>query len=119
MLTEASAVAIGTIASGDPAAVAQAGGGASDPAPPADSPSAELEPGGVTVAGTVEDYRPVTDAMLRNPDDGDWLMIRRNYEAWSYSPLEDIDRNNVWRAGAGLDLGNERGRVERPLADCP
>ena len=33
--------------------------------------------------------------MLRQPDDGDWLMIRRNYEAWSYSPLAEIDRGNV------------------------
>ena len=94
-LTASTTVAIGTIATGDPAAIAEASRGASDPAPPADSPAAEPEPGGVTVAGTVEDYRPVTDAMLRNPDDGDWLMIRRNYEAWSYSPLADIDRNSV------------------------
>ena len=38
--------------------------------------------------------------MLRNPDDGDWLMIRRNYQAWNYSPLADIDRSNA----GGLEL---------------
>ena len=33
--------------------------------------------------------------MLRNPDPGDWLMARRNYQGWSYSPLTDITRANV------------------------
>ena len=35
---------------------------------------------------------PVTDEMLRHPDAGDWLMIRRNYEAQSHSPLTQITR---------------------------
>jgi alcohol dehydrogenase (cytochrome c) len=43
----------------------------------------------------VKNYVPVTDAMLRNPDPGDWLMARRNYQGWSYSPLTDITRANV------------------------
>jgi alcohol dehydrogenase (cytochrome c) len=38
------------------------------------------------VAGEVKNYVPVTDAMLRNPDPGDWLMIRRDYKATYYSP---------------------------------
>jgi len=50
---------------------------------------------GLTVTGEVKNYIPVTDAMLRNPDPGDWLMIRRNYQAWSYSPLTQIDTTNV------------------------
>jgi len=49
------------------------------------------------VAGEVPNYVPVTDAMLRNPPDGDWLMIRRNYQAWSHSPLTEITANNVGR----------------------
>ena len=52
-------------------------------------------PRGVTVAGEVKNYRPVTDAMLRNPDPADWLMIRRNYQAWNYSPLNQINTANV------------------------
>jgi len=52
-------------------------------------------PGGLTVTGTVKNYIPVTDEMLRNPDPGDWLMIRRNYQAWSYSPLSQITTANV------------------------
>ena len=50
---------------------------------------------GLTVTGEVKNYVPVTDAMLRNPPPGDWLMARRNYQAWSYSPLNEITRDNV------------------------
>jgi len=50
---------------------------------------------GVTVAGTVANYRPVTDAMLNHPADGDWLMFRRNYAGWSFSPLKEITPANV------------------------
>jgi alcohol dehydrogenase (cytochrome c) len=32
-------------------------------------------PRGVTIAGEVKNFTPVTDAMLRNPDPGDWLMV--------------------------------------------
>jgi alcohol dehydrogenase (cytochrome c) len=57
--------------------------------------SSSTEASGLTVAGVVENFRPVTDEMLRAPDPGDWLMIRRNYEAWSHSPLGEITRENV------------------------
>lgn len=50
---------------------------------------------GLTVTGTVKNYIPVTDEMLRRPDDADWLMIRRNYQAWSHSPLTQITAANV------------------------
>jgi len=33
--------------------------------------------------------------MLLKPDPADWLMIRRNYEAWSNSPLTQINTTNV------------------------
>jgi PQQ-dependent dehydrogenase (methanol/ethanol family) len=52
-------------------------------------------PAGITIAGEVRNYVPVTDAMLRNPDAGDWLMIRRDYRASNYSPLNQITRDNV------------------------
>ena len=54
-------------------------------------------PLGVTVAGRVQDFEPVTDAMLRNPDPADWLMIRRDYAATSYSPLDQITAENADR----------------------
>jgi alcohol dehydrogenase (cytochrome c) len=52
-------------------------------------------PKGLSVRGEVKNYSPVTDEMLLHPDPGDWLMIRRNYEAWSYSPLNRITTANV------------------------
>jgi len=51
-------------------------------------------PQGLTVAGNVDDFVPfvpITDAMLENPDPADWPMIRRNYQAHSYSPLDQIN----------------------------
>jgi alcohol dehydrogenase (cytochrome c) len=57
--------------------------------------AAPAAPRGLTVTGTVPHYTPVTDAMLRNPPAGDWLMARRNYQGWSYSPLAEINRTNV------------------------
>lgn len=52
-------------------------------------------PQGVTVAGTIENFIPVTDAMLENPDPADWPMHRRNYYGHSYSPLDQINTDNV------------------------
>jgi alcohol dehydrogenase (cytochrome c) len=45
--------------------------------------------------GEVARYAPVTDAMLRTPAPGDWLMARRTYQAWSHSPLTEITPANV------------------------
>jgi len=52
-------------------------------------------PLGLTASGTVKNYVPVTDEMLRNQEPGDWLMARRNYQGWSHSPLTQITRDNV------------------------
>ena len=43
----------------------------------------------------VENFTPVTDAVLQNPDDGDWLSWRRTLDGWGYSPLEEIEKSNV------------------------
>ena len=45
--------------------------------------------------GPEADFVPVTDAMLQSPADGDWLMWRRTLDGWGYSPLDQIDRDNV------------------------
>jgi len=39
--------------------------------------------------------RPVTDAMLRNPPPSDWLMWRRTYDGYGYSPLDQINKDNI------------------------
>ncbi len=40
-------------------------------------------------------FRPVTDAMLEKPDPGEWINWRRTYDGTGYSPLKQINRNNV------------------------
>src|SRR5512139_3647093 len=39
--------------------------------------------------------RPVTEAMLANPDPGDWLSWRRTRNHWAYSPLDQVTKRNV------------------------
>ena len=41
------------------------------------------------------EFRPVTQDMLNDPDPADWLMWRGSYNGWGYSPLDQIDRDNV------------------------
>lgn len=43
----------------------------------------------------IDALTPVTDEMLIDPPDGDWLMWRRTYDGWGYSPLEEINKDNV------------------------
>ena len=40
-------------------------------------------------------FAPVTDEVLQDPDPADWLMWRRTLDGWGYSPLDQIDRDNV------------------------
>ncbi|HWK54346.1 MAG TPA: PQQ-binding-like beta-propeller repeat protein, partial [Hyphomicrobiales bacterium] len=49
----------------------------------------------VAGAATLDDYRPVTQAMLEQPDAADWLMFSRTYDAQRFSPLTGIDTSNV------------------------
>ncbi len=41
--------------------------------------------------------KPVTQAMLQNPPADDWLMYSRTYDAQRYSPLNQINKQNVSR----------------------
>ncbi|HSC14121.1 MAG TPA: PQQ-binding-like beta-propeller repeat protein, partial [Gammaproteobacteria bacterium] len=61
----------------------------------AGAPSAAQAPTGVVVAGTVEHFTTVTDAMLRNPSNADWLMLRHDLSATSFSPLAEITPDNA------------------------
>jgi len=71
---------------------------------------------GITAEGEVKNYVPVTDEMLRNPDPGDWLMARRNYQGWSYSPLTQITRDNVKDLQlAWMWAMNEGGGASEPM----
>ena len=58
-------------------------------------------------------YTPVTDERLQSPADGDWLMYRRTYDSWGYSPLDQITTANVadlepvWLLSTGVTSGHE------------
>jgi alcohol dehydrogenase (cytochrome c) len=58
-------------------------------------------------------YQPVTPERLLKPSDGDWLMIRRTYDGWGYSPLDQITTSNVarlqpvWVFSTGVPNGHE------------
>ena len=43
----------------------------------------------------VSNFVTVTDQILRSPKPEDWLIYRGNYEAWGYSPLDQINKTNV------------------------
>lgn len=112
--TPATAVAIGSVATGQrpPVQAAQGqgrgagagagagagrgrgGDGAGAPAGGGRGGAAQVARG-LTVSGEVKSYVPVTDEMLRNPPAGDWLMARRTYYGQSYSPLNEITSANV------------------------
>ena len=59
------------------------------------------------------EYRSVTSERLRNPDVGEWLMVRRTYDGWGYSPLTQITPANVmtlrpaWVFATGVTNGHE------------
>ncbi len=58
-------------------------------------------------------YRPVTDERLKNPAPEDWLMYRRTYDSWGYSPLDQITAENVgdlvpvWTFSTGVISGHQ------------
>ena len=68
--------------------------GRSVPPPPADRPTGGPAAATSTYA-ELDGFVPVTDATLRDPDPDDWLMYRRTYDGWGYSPLDQITRDNV------------------------
>ncbi len=50
---------------------------------------------GIAAAQSADGFAPVTDAVLQDPAPEDWLMWRRTLDGWGYSPLDQIDRDNV------------------------
>ena len=64
-------------------------------------------------AAILRSYQPVTAARLLQPEDANWLMIRRTYDGWGYSPLDQISTSNVaqlkpvWSLPTGVDRVHE------------
>src|SRR5688572_4742524 len=71
---------IATVATGQRAAPARAAGDGDGGPARAAGPAPSR---GHSLIGDIKNYVPVTDAMLKNPPPGGWLMARRNYQAWS------------------------------------
>ena len=65
--------------------------------------------------GVLLHYEPVTDERLRDPEPDDWLMYRRTYDGWGFSPLDQIDTSNVadlapaWTIRTHADDGQPQG----------
>jgi PQQ-dependent dehydrogenase (methanol/ethanol family) len=49
----------------------------------------------VAVFAQVKNFKPVTQQMLENPSPDDWLMYSRTYDAQRFSPLKQINKQNV------------------------
>jgi alcohol dehydrogenase (cytochrome c) len=77
--------------------------GAAQQPPPAPAPVPEI----------LRTYKPVTSERLLKPGEGDWLMIRRTYDGWGYSPLAQITPDRVkqlrpaWMFATGVNSGHE------------
>ena len=58
-------------------------------------------------------YTPVTDQRLVSPEAENWLMYRRTYDGWGYSPLEQSTTGNVkdlvpvWSFSTGVAEGHQ------------
>src|SRR5258705_10500040 len=68
--------------------------------------------GSLWLVAQVKDFRPVTETMLRNPAPGDWLNWRRTDNAWGYSPLDQIKRDNVQKLQLAWSGAMEDGAQE-------
>jgi alcohol dehydrogenase (cytochrome c) len=61
----------------------------------------------------LQNYKRITADRLKNPPEADWLMTRRTYDGWGYSPLDQITTANVkrlqpvWTMSTGMNNGHE------------
>ena len=67
---------------------------------------------GVAVSAAAE-YSPVTDERLLSPEPENWLMYRGTYDSQGYSPLDQINTENVaglkpvWSFSTGMREGHQ------------
>jgi alcohol dehydrogenase (cytochrome c) len=71
-----------------------------------------LLPGAATAA-EVTNYTEVTQQRLDSPEPGNWMLYRRTYDGQGYSPLNQINAQNVkdlvpvWTFATGVTEGHE------------
>ena len=70
-------------------------------------------------AAVLQRYQPVTGERLTHPGDSDWLMIRRTYDGWGFSPLAQITTANVAQLELAwtLDTGASNGHEAPPIVN--
>ncbi len=97
--------------------------------PPAGAPGGAVQGGGraggppaaapAPVPAILQNYAPVTEARLKNPEENNWLLLRRTYNGWGYSPLKQITTSNVSRLRPvwGYSTGEVRGHEAPPLVN--
>ena len=105
-------------------ALAERGSGAraQQPAPATpvitpESLSIPVQPPSPPPSSVLGNYPAVSAERLKRPADGEWLMVRRTYDGWGYSPLDQINASNVsrlqpvWTMSTGMNNGHEAAPV--------
>ena len=95
-------------------ALSAATASAQQPLPPLPTPQTPRP-----VPPILQGYKPVTAERLKQPEDGDWLMYRRTYDGWGYSPLSQITTENVGRLKPvwTLQTGQIEGHQAPPIVN--
>jgi alcohol dehydrogenase (cytochrome c) len=66
----------------------------------------------LAASAQVQNFKPVTTEMLVNPSPNDWLMYSRTYDAQRYSPLSQINKQNVGQLRLAWTRGMAAGQTE-------
>ena len=73
---------------------------------------------------SVERFKTISEAELIKPDDEDWLIWRRTYDAQGHSPLDQINKSNIddlaeaWRVELEMKVLLLICRVLAPHLSC-
>jgi alcohol dehydrogenase (cytochrome c) len=80
---------------------------------------ASLDPVPGPVPEILQRYTPVTGERLKKPEDANWLLFRRTYDGWGYSPLRDITPANVARLAPvwSFTTGQVEGHQAPPIVN--
>jgi alcohol dehydrogenase (cytochrome c) len=92
--------------------------GGQQPAPSTQKPTQLPGPGGdlfepPPMPEILKQYKPIPADQLKSPADSEWPMWRRTYDGWGYSPLAQINTDNVknleaaWVFSTGVENGHE------------
>jgi alcohol dehydrogenase (cytochrome c) len=112
-VTAGAALALGLLASSALAQLAPTAPPTPPAAPDPMPPNGEPATAPVALAPVLAAYKAVGADRLTKPDDGDWLMFRRAYDGWGYSPLDQITTANashlhpVWSMATGQVEGHQ------------